>query len=87
MSLRHIKDPKFNPHFAALPKKIQTAARKSFALLKSNPKHPSLHFKRVKDVVWSVRIGRSYRALAVEAADGFHWFWIGTHAEYDRITG
>ena len=56
MSLRHIKDPKFTPHFDVLPRKIQTAARKSFALLRSNPKHPSLHFKRVKDVVWSARI-------------------------------
>jgi hypothetical protein len=23
--------------------------------------------------------------LAVKVSDGFLWFWIGTHAEYDEI--
>jgi len=85
MPLRHIRDPKFDPHFKALPAHIRAAARRSFALLKQNPQHPSLHFKRIKGVVWSARVGRNYRALAVEASDGLHWFWIGPHAEYDRL--
>jgi len=25
--------------------------------------------------------------LAVEAQDGLVWFWIGTHADYDRLLG
>jgi hypothetical protein len=53
-------------------------------LLKENPKHPSLHLKRVGKY-WSVRIGMKYRALGVEIEEGLLWFWIGTHAEYDRI--
>jgi hypothetical protein len=24
-------------------------------------------------------------ALAIEGADRFQWFWIGTHADYDRL--
>ena len=64
---------------------MRIAADKSFALLKQDPKHPSLPFKRIKDDLWSVRIGRAHRALAIEGADGFHWFWIGTHAGYDRL--
>jgi hypothetical protein len=28
-----------------------------------------------------------YRAVAVEAHDGLLWFWIGMHAEYDKIVG
>ncbi len=83
--MRHIKDPAFVPLFDALPAEIQTLARKSFALLKADPKHPSLRFKRIRDDLWSVRIGRRYRALAIEGADCFQWFWIGTHAEYDRL--
>jgi hypothetical protein len=35
--------------------------------------------------VWSVRVGRQYRALAIEGGDRFQWFWIGTHSEYDRL--
>lgn len=35
--------------------------------------------------MWSVRIGKGWRALASEEADGFVWFWIGSHAEYDSL--
>ncbi|WRH68701.1 MAG: hypothetical protein RSE13_11420 [Planktothrix sp. GU0601_MAG3] len=34
---------------------------------------------------WSVRIGIHYRALAVEENGEIAWFWIGSHAEYDRL--
>jgi hypothetical protein len=82
--MRHIKDPRFQPLFDALPAEVRAAAGKSFALLKQDPKHPSLHFKRIQGDLWSVRIGRNYRALAVEGHDRFQWFWIGTHSDYDR---
>jgi hypothetical protein len=26
-----------------------------------------------------------YRALAVEVPEGLLWFWIGSHADYDKI--
>jgi hypothetical protein len=32
-----------------------------------------------------VRVGLRYRALAVEADDGLLWFWIGSHADYDKL--
>jgi hypothetical protein len=32
-----------------------------------------------------VRVGRRFRALAVEVDDGLLWFWIGSHADYDRL--
>jgi hypothetical protein len=59
-------------------------ADKAFALLKENPQHPSLYFKKVGDL-WSARIGLRHRALSVEISDGLSWFWIGTHADYDRL--
>lgn len=69
--MRHFKDPRFQPHFDALPFGVRTLADKNFALLKRDPKHPSLHFKRVRGDLWSVRVGRSYRALAIEGAGRF----------------
>jgi hypothetical protein len=27
----------------------------------------------------------NYRALAVGVDDGLLWFWIGSHADYDRL--
>jgi len=70
--------------FEELPDAIQKTARKNFALLKTNPLHPSLHFKKVGKF-WSVRIGMAHRALAVEDEKGFIWVWIGTHAKYEQI--
>src|SRR5579862_3173463 len=48
--------------FQALPESVQEIARNNFALLKENPGHPSLHFKRVGNFV-SVRVGIAHRAL------------------------
>lgn len=60
-------------------------ARQNFELLKTDPRHPSLHFKRVWPY-WSVRVGRFYRALGVDSTGGVVWFWIGPHEEYKRLT-
>ena len=55
--MRHFKDPKFKPLYDALPPRARNLADKNFALLKQNPRHPSSHFKRIKDDLWSVRAG------------------------------
>ncbi|GIL02987.1 MAG: hypothetical protein BroJett030_28860 [Alphaproteobacteria bacterium] len=71
-------------HYHALPAEIRALADKNFELLKHDPRHPSLRFKRVGEV-WSVRVGIDHRAVALPSADGYDWFWIGGHAEYDRL--
>lgn len=63
---------------------MRVLADKQFALLKSNPEHPSVRLKRVRRFT-SARVGAHYRALAVHVPNGLLWFWIGSHAEYDRI--
>ncbi|MCK5355710.1 MAG: hypothetical protein KAJ63_11365 [Methyloprofundus sp.] len=67
-----------------LPKSIQKTARKNYELLKINPKHPLLHFKKVGGF-WSARVGIHYRAIAVEDENDFIWVWVGTHEEYDHL--
>ncbi|HEY7390807.1 MAG TPA: hypothetical protein VH640_19990 [Bryobacteraceae bacterium] len=37
------------------------------------------------DHVYSARIGLDYRALAVMRKDRIVWYWIGNHADYDRL--
>jgi hypothetical protein len=37
--------------------------------------------------VYSVRIGLGCRALGVLDGSTVIWFWIGTHAECDRLLG
>jgi len=60
-------------------------ADKQFELLETNPNHRSLRFKKIGEL-WSVRIGVRYRALGVDVEGGILWFWIGTHADYDKYT-
>lgn len=84
--MNHFASPDFWQLFNALPSEVQELARQNYELLKADPYHPSLHFKRVGGY-WSVRVGRSYRALATEVEGGFLWGWIGSHADYDHIIG
>ena len=57
-------------------------SKRNFELLKQDPSHPSLHFKKVGKL-WSVRIGLNHRALAIEDGDDFIWVWIGNHDDYE----
>jgi hypothetical protein len=70
--------------YAKLPEKVREVADKNYALLKENPRHPSLQLKKVGRF-WSVRVGSRYRALAIEADEDLLWFWIGSRADYDAI--
>jgi hypothetical protein len=84
--VKHSASPRFWATYEALPSSIQKLADDNFALLKRDPRHPSLQFKKVGRY-WSVRVGLRYRALAVETDDAYLWFWIGSHADYDRLIG
>jgi len=84
--VRHFASTKFWRHFYALPSTIQQQARDNYRLLKQNPQHPSLQFKLVKNGAFrSVRISLGYRALGIPVAEGVQWFWIGSHADYDKL--
>lgn len=80
----HRATHRFWEGFDNLPETVQRLARKNFELLKADPQHPSLHFKKVGRF-WSARVGLTYRALAVEDGGDFIWVWIGTHDEYERL--
>lgn len=84
--MNHFASPDFWMCYDRLPKRIQRLADASFELLKADPSHPSLHFKKVGKYRVA-RVGLHYRALAVEVPEGLLWFWIGSHSEYDRLLG
>jgi hypothetical protein len=84
--MKHLATPELWDGYNGLPVAIRKLADKNFELLKSDPNHPSLHFKKVARF-WSARVGIQYRALAAESGDDLIWFWIGSHAEYDRLSG
>jgi hypothetical protein len=82
--MRHFASRRFWEAYERLPQDVRTLADKNFALLKDNPRHPSLQLKKIGKF-WSVRVGIGYRSLAVAVDEGLLWFWIGSHADYDAI--
>jgi hypothetical protein len=82
--LKHYASPRFWQCYEQLPENVRAVANRNFELLKVDTRHPSLHFKPVGSFR-SVRVGMGHRALAVESNGDLVWFWIGTHAEYDKL--
>jgi hypothetical protein len=82
--MKHLASATFWSLYERLPADIRRVADKNFALLKENPQHPSLHFKKVGRF-WSVRVGMHYRAIATEHDGDMRWHWIGSHADYDSL--
>ena len=75
---------KFWLAYRALPSAVRETADKNFALLKNDPRHPSLRLKRIGRF-WSVRVGEDYRSLGVDIEGGILRFWIGSHSEYEKL--
>jgi hypothetical protein len=77
----------FRRLFRQLPAAVQEAARTAYRLWRADPFHNSLRFKKVhpKEPIYSVRIGLGWRALGVRDGDTMIWYWIGSHADYDRL--
>jgi hypothetical protein len=82
--VRHRATPRFWSCYHNLAEEVQRQADAAYQLLRNDPRHPSLHFKKVGRL-WSVRVGLHFRALAVESDGEMVWFWIGLHDEYDRL--
>jgi hypothetical protein len=78
---------RFRELFAVLPAQAQRQAREAYRLFRRSPTHPGLRFKQVHPdpPTYSARVGIGYRALGVLDGDTVIWFWIGTHADYDRL--
>jgi hypothetical protein len=86
---------RFKILFDALPAEIQQAAVAAFGMFLLNPQHPALRTHELKPTKKgqhlpgsvSVSITLSYRAIYVVNNGVNVWYWIGTHADYDRLIG
>jgi hypothetical protein len=67
--VKHFASPKFWAAYDALPEATKKLADQNFQLLKRDPRHPPLQFKKVGRY-WSVRVGLRYRALPTEVDEG-----------------
>ena len=84
--MKHRANPRFWRCYRQLPEEVRRLADESYHLLREDSRCPSLHFKKIGRF-WTVRVGLHYRALAVQREADVVWFWVGPHAEYDRLIG
>lgn len=85
----------FRKLFQQLPKHIRSLATKAFKLWLKDPNHKSLRLHRLKnrnkakhiEGSYSVSINMQYRAIFFVKDNVNYWYWIGTHADYDKFTG
>ncbi|MFH0899139.1 MAG: hypothetical protein V2A73_00780 [Pseudomonadota bacterium] len=78
---------RFREAFSRLPDHVRRHAMEAYKLFQENPGHAGLQFKRVHPTrpIYSARITMGYRALGVRDGEEIVWFWIGSHADYDRM--
>jgi hypothetical protein len=86
----------FRALYAKLPSFVQEACRSTCLIFDKDPTRNSLRTHTLsqnsrgnhKDGSVSVSISMTYRAIYVKGSDGKNvWYWIGTHADYDKFTG
>jgi hypothetical protein len=83
-SLRSFVTASFRKLYAELPDQVQNLADEKYRLFQDDPFHPSLEFQ-AKGKVWTVAIGRSYRAIARRIGNDLHWVWVGSHEDYNKV--
>jgi hypothetical protein len=64
-------------------------AKQAYKLFEFSPDHPSMRFKKLSGTkdIWSVRISAKYRAVGRRNGEEIHWFWVGSHNDFDKLFG
>lgn len=64
---------RFAKAYRALPDAIRVKVDKSLRLLASDPRHPSLHLKKIQgtDLIWEARVNRRYK-FTLELHKGYY---------------
>ena len=85
--MKSVTTSQFWKRYYALPEEVQCRADRAYELWQINPQAHGLYFKRVGKLqpIYSVRVGRGYRAMGILEEEVILWFWIGHHDEYDRL--
>jgi hypothetical protein len=92
---RNVRTASYRELFERLPERIQRLAEQAFQMFLANPNHPSLRRHILADNdrgqhrthSISVSINMQYRAIYVEDGDTNVWYWVGSHADYNRFIG
>ncbi len=79
MKIIHTDD--FKKDLQKLPSSTRSSFQSQQTRFESNPRHPSLHTKKLKDLdgVYSLRIGKTHRALFFFTTEGHVTFFAVGH--------
>lgn len=77
--------PAFGTIIFGLDAVVRKKANWAYKLFMAAPEHPSLRFKKLSGTkdIWSVRISAKYRAVGRWTGEEIHWFWVGSHNDFD----
>ena len=77
----------FLSRLAKLPLDVQRQAYQAYQKFQQDPNHPSLNFECIQGRAntYSARVSKGYRVLGTLRKGEIYWYWIGTHAEYDKL--
>ena len=78
---------RFRETLEQLPKETRRNAQEAYRLWQQDPQHPSLQFKRIHSTKpdYSVHVGLGWRAVGLRRGDNMVWYWIGSHADYEKL--
>ena len=78
---------RFRKLLSDLPPHVQKQAFEAYRTWMRDPWHASLQFKQIHAIkpIFSARIDLEWRAVCVRTGDTALWYFIGSHADYDRL--
>lgn len=78
---------RFRKLLSDLPPHVRRQALEAYRTWMRDPWHSSLQFKQIHATqpIFSARIGLDWRAVCVRTGDTAVWYFIGSHADYDRL--
>lgn len=77
----------FRQAYGKLPEEVRLRVKKAYLQWAANPFHPSLRYKKIHATlpIWSARVGLHYRVVGIVHDEKIVWYFVGSHAEYDRL--
>lgn len=78
---------RFRKLLSDLPPPVQKQAYEAYRTWMRDPWHAGLQFKQIHATrpIFSARIGLDWRAVGVRTGDAVLWYFISSHADYDRL--
>jgi hypothetical protein len=78
--LRHSRTDHFKQCYRRLSAAARTLVDRSFEQLNEDSEAPSLQIEK-DGLIWSMNIGTSHKALALDANGRVLWYWVGSRED------